>query len=81
MGGDEATALTVIFGDKDTVKPFSVALQRKGIYVSFIDAPAVPKDLPRLRTVALGCHSEETIQKVLGIFNEVLKNFPKMNVW
>ena len=72
--GESETPITpVIIGDEAKSMEFSRKLLDKGVYVSAIVFPTVPKGTGRVRCMVTAGHTEEQLAKAVDVFEEVGK--------
>jgi len=72
-GASETPITPVIIGDEAKTMEFSRKLLEKGVYVSAIVFPTVPKGTGRVRCMVTAGHSEEQLAKAVDVFEEVGK--------
>ncbi|MBN2146789.1 MAG: aminotransferase class I/II-fold pyridoxal phosphate-dependent enzyme [Anaerolineales bacterium] len=79
MGFDTGNSVTpvvpIIIGDDIKAAMYWKALFENGVYVNMVVSPAVPQGRQLLRTSYMAIHTDEQLEKVLGIFQEVGKQF------
>ena len=76
--GHSQTPITpVIIGDEAKTMEFSKRLLEKGVFVSGIIFPTVPRGTGRVRCMVTAAHTEEQLDRAVGIFEQVGK---EMNV-
>ena len=72
--GESETPITpVVIGDEAKSMEFSRKLLDKGVYVSAIVFPTVPKGTGRVRCMVTAGHTEEQLSKAVDVFEEVGK--------
>ncbi|OPJ56722.1 glycine C-acetyltransferase [Alkalithermobacter paradoxus] len=76
-GQSETPITPIIIGDESKAKEFSNRLFEKGVFVSPIVFPTVPKGTGRVRCMVTAGHSYEQLDKVVNIMEEVGK---EMNI-
>lgn len=70
---DSITAIQpIIIGSSEQALKFSNQLLEKNILISAIRPPTVPEDTARLRITFSASHTEEHVNKLLSVLNEVL---------
>ena len=73
----ETPIIPIIIGTADLANKFSKELEKKGILVSAIRPPSVPKGESRLRLTIIATHTREEIKStantIIKIFNELKK--------
>jgi len=72
-GCSETPIVPIIIGDDQTTFAFWKALFDAGVFVNPIISPAVPPGMQLLRTSYMATHTDEQLDRVLGIFYEVGK--------
>jgi len=72
-GKSETPITPVIIGDEAQSMEFSKKLLEKGVYVSAIVFPTVPKGSGRVRCMVTAAHSEEQLSRAVDVFEEVGK--------
>lgn len=72
-GNSETPITPVIIGDEAQTMNFSRALLAKGVYVSAIVFPTVPRGTGRVRCMIQAAHTPEQLDKAVDIFMEVGK--------
>ncbi len=72
-GHSETPITPVIIGDEAKTMAFSKALLERGVYVSGIVFPTVPKGTGRVRCMVTAGHTEEQLAKAVDIFETVGK--------
>jgi len=76
--GNSQTPITpVIIGDEAKTMEFSKKLFENGVFVSGIVFPTVPKGTGRVRCMVTAGHTEEQLEKAVGVFEKVGK---EMNI-
>lgn len=73
IGKTESPVIPIIIGDMDRTMRFWKELFEAGVFVNPIVPPGVPPDLSLLRTSYMATHTEEELDKVLGIFARIGK--------
>lgn len=73
-GNSETPITPVIIGDEAKSLQFSRALLEKGVFVSAIVFPTVPKGTGRVRCMVTAGHSKEQLDKAVKIFEQVGKD-------
>ncbi len=76
-GHSETPITPVIIGDEAKTMEFSRKLLEKGVFVSGIVFPTVPKGTGRVRCMVTAAHTKEQLDKAVEIFEEVGK---EMNI-
>jgi len=76
-GHSETPITPVIIGDEAKTMEFSRKLLEKGVFVSGIVFPTVPKGTGRVRCMVTAAHTKEQLDKAVQIFEEVGK---EMNI-
>ena len=71
IGHSETPITPVIIGDEAKTVEFSKRLLEKGVFVSPIVFPTVPKGTGRVRCMVTAGHSKEDLAKSVEIFREV----------
>ena len=61
----------ILVGDDDTAQQFQERLYQKGVYVTKIGAPYVPRGTARLRTIVSAVHTEEDLREAIAILENV----------
>lgn len=72
-GASETPITPVIIGDEAQTMEFSRKLLEKGVYVSAIVFPTVPKGTGRVRCMVTAGHTEEQLAKAVEVFEAVGK--------
>jgi 8-amino-7-oxononanoate synthase len=72
-GCSETPIVPIVIGDDQKTFAFWKALFDAGVFVNPIISPAVPPGMQLLRTSYMATHTEEQLDRVLGIFYEVGK--------
>ncbi|MBN2797197.1 MAG: glycine C-acetyltransferase [Clostridia bacterium] len=72
-GASETPITPVIIGDEAKTMEFSRKLLDKGVYVSAIVFPTVPKGSGRVRCMVTAGHTEEQLAKAVDVFEAVGK--------
>ncbi len=70
-GHSETPITPVIIGDEAETMRFSKRLLEKGVFVSGIIFPTVPKGTGRVRCMVSASHTKEELDKAVAIFKEV----------
>ncbi|HZH93737.1 MAG TPA: aminotransferase class I/II-fold pyridoxal phosphate-dependent enzyme, partial [Tissierellaceae bacterium] len=70
-GHSETPITPVIIGDEAKTMEFSKRLLEKGVFVSGIVFPTVPKGTGRLRCMVTAAHSRAQLDKAVQAFKEV----------
>ncbi|MGM0396050.1 MAG: glycine C-acetyltransferase [Bacillota bacterium] len=70
-GNSETPITPVIIGDEAKTMEFSKRLLEKGVFVSGIVFPTVPKGTGRLRCMVTAAHSREHLDKAVEAFRQV----------
>ncbi len=70
-GKSETPITPVIIGEESQTVKFSKALLEKGVFVSPIVFPTVPKGTGRVRCMVTAGHSKEQLLKAVHVFKEV----------
>ena len=70
-GKSETPITPVIIGDEAKAMTFSKKLLEKGVYVSAIVFPTVPKGTGRVRCMVTAGHTEEQLSEAVDIFEAV----------
>ena len=70
-GDSETPIVPVLIGDSGQALKASEKLFDYGIYATAIRPPTVPVDSARIRTTVTASHSEEDIDKALGVFERL----------
>jgi len=73
IGNSETPITPVIIGDESVAMQFSKNLLEKGVFVSPIVFPTVPKGTGRVRCMVTAGHTEEQLAKAVAVFEEVGK--------
>ncbi|NMB08211.1 MAG: glycine C-acetyltransferase [Tissierellia bacterium] len=76
-GHSETPITPVIIGDEAKTMEFSRKLLEKGVFVSGIVFPTVPKGTGRVRCMVTAAHTKEQLDKAVEIFEQVGK---EMNI-
>ena len=76
-GHSETPITPVIIGDEAKTMEFSRKLLEKGVFVSGIVFPTVPRGTGRVRCMVTAAHTKEQLDKAVEIFEEVGK---EMNI-
>ncbi|MBU5437847.1 glycine C-acetyltransferase [Tissierella sp. MSJ-40] len=76
-GHSETPITPVIIGDEAKTMEFSRKLLEKGVYVSGIVFPTVPKGTGRVRCMVTAAHTKEQLDKAVEVFEQVGK---EMNI-
>jgi glycine C-acetyltransferase len=76
-GHSETPITPVIIGDEAKTMEFSRKLLEKGVFVSGIVFPTVPKGTGRVRCMVTAAHTKDQLDKAVQIFEEVGK---EMNI-
>ncbi|NMB26453.1 MAG: glycine C-acetyltransferase [Tissierellia bacterium] len=76
-GHSETPITPVIIGDEAKTMEFSRKLLEKGVFVSGIIFPTVPRGTGRVRCMVTAAHTEEQLDRAVDIFEQVGK---EMNV-
>ena len=76
-GHSETPITPVIIGDEAKTMEFSRKLLEKGVFVSGIVFPTVPKGTGRVRCMVTAAHTKEQLDRAVEIFEEVGK---EMNI-
>jgi glycine C-acetyltransferase len=63
-----------MIGDEAKTMAFSKELLRRGVYVSGIVFPTVPKGKGRIRCMVSALHTKEMLQKAVDIIFETAKD-------
>lgn len=72
-GHSETPITPVIIGDEARAMEFSKKLLDKGVFVSAIVFPTVPKGTGRVRCMVTAGHTEEQLSRAVDVFEEVGK--------
>ncbi len=72
-GKSETPITPVIIGDEAKSMEFSKKLLERGVFVSAIVFPTVPKGTGRVRCMVTAGHTEEKLEKAVKVFEEVGK--------
>ncbi len=72
-GHSETPITPVIIGDEAKTMEFSRKLLEKGVFVSGIVFPTVPKGTGRVRCMVTAAHTKEQLDKAVEIFEQVGK--------
>jgi glycine C-acetyltransferase len=72
-GASETPITPVIIGDEAKTMAFSKKLLEKGVYVSAIVFPTVPKGTGRVRCMVTAGHTEDQLAKAVDVFEAVGK--------
>jgi len=73
IGPSVSPIVPIIIGDDQTTFGFWKALFEAGVFVNPIISPAVPQGSQMLRTSYMATHTDQQLDQVLGIFQEVGK--------
>lgn len=73
IGHSETPITPVIIGDEAKTVAFSKRMLEKGVFVSAIIFPTVPKGTGRVRCMVTAGHSEEQLSRAVKVFEEVGK--------
>lgn len=73
IGHSETPITPVIIGDEAKTVAFSKRMLEKGVFVSPIVFPTVPKGTGRVRCMVTAGHTEEQLLRAVGVFEEVGK--------
>ncbi|HLE40839.1 MAG TPA: aminotransferase class I/II-fold pyridoxal phosphate-dependent enzyme, partial [Nitrospirota bacterium] len=73
IGGTESPVVPIITGDFERTLVFWKDLFEAGVFVNPIVSPAVPADMCLLRTSYMATHTEEQLDRVLGIIERAGK--------
>ena len=71
IGHSETPITPVIIGDEAKTVAFSKRMLEKGVFVSPIVFPTVPKGTGRVRCMVTAGHTEEQLLRAVGVFEEV----------
>lgn len=72
-GSSETPITPVIIGDEAKAMEFSKKLFENGVFVSAIVFPTVPKGTGRVRCMVTAGHTEEQLERAVGVFEKVGK--------
>ncbi|MFN2131970.1 MAG: aminotransferase class I/II-fold pyridoxal phosphate-dependent enzyme [Anaerolineae bacterium] len=72
-GGSETPVVPIIIGDDDKTFMMWRALFDAGVYTNPVIPPAVPPSKSLLRTSYMATHTDEQMERVLGLFEQVGK--------
>ncbi|MDW7660098.1 MAG: glycine C-acetyltransferase [Bacillota bacterium] len=73
IGHSETPITPVIIGDEAKTVAFSKRMLEKGVFVSAIIFPTVPKGTGRVRCMVTAGHTEEQLSRAVKVFEEVGK--------
>jgi glycine C-acetyltransferase len=73
IGNSETPITPVIIGDEAKTVAFSKRMLEKGVFVSAIIFPTVPKGAGRVRCMVTAGHTEEQLSRAVKVFEEVGK--------
>lgn len=73
IGHSETPITPVIIGDEAKTVAFSKRMLEKGVFVSAIIFPTVPKGTGRVRCMVTAGHNEEQLSRAVKVFEEVGK--------
>ncbi len=73
IGNSETPITPVIIGDEAKTVAFSKRMLEKGVFVSAIIFPTVPKGKGRVRCMVTAGHTEEQLSRAVKVFEEVGK--------
>ena len=71
VGNSQTPIIPIIIGDDTKTFMAWRALYEAGVYTNPVISPAVPPELSLLRTSYIATHTDEQLDRVLGIFAEV----------
>jgi len=71
----QSAIMTVVVGPDVTVRRLSKSLYQKGLFVSTVAYPSVPRDQGKLRISLSAAHSRSDLDEALGILSDVGKEF------
>jgi glycine C-acetyltransferase len=74
IGHSETPITPIMIGDEAKTMAFSKELLRRGVYVSGIVFPTVPKGKGRIRCMVSALHTKEMLQKAVDIIFETAKD-------
>jgi glycine C-acetyltransferase len=74
IGHSETPITPIMVGDEAKTMAFSKELLRRGVYVSGIVFPTVPKGKGRIRCMVSALHTKEMLQKAVDIIFETAKD-------
>ncbi len=73
-GNSETAIVPIMVGDEEKTLQLCKKINENGIFICPILFPAVPRGTNRLRAHVLASHTEEDIEKALGIFKQAGKS-------
>ncbi len=73
-GNSETAIVPIMVGDEEKTLQLCKKINENGVFICPILFPAVPRGTNRLRAHVLASHTEEDIEKALGIFKQAGKS-------
>jgi glycine C-acetyltransferase len=73
IGSSETPITPIMAGEAATAHAFSRALFEEGLYATGIGFPTVPEGKARIRTIVTSAHSQEILERAIGILTKVGK--------
>ena len=71
----QSAIMTIVVGPDTTVRRLSKSLYEKGLFVSTVAYPSVPRDEGKVRISLSAAHSRRDLDEALGILSDVGKEF------
>jgi glycine C-acetyltransferase len=76
-GASETPITPIMIGEAATAHRFSRAIFDEGVFATGIGFPTVPEGKARVRTIVTAAHSEDVLQRAIGILTRVAR---EMNI-